>query len=67
MGRGYAFSCDALNCGKRHYLHDDLEAIQLSEETVRGAIELWPRLERRPGLPDDLEKVLEQLEVGLRS
>jgi predicted nucleotidyltransferase len=64
---GKRMSCDALNCGKRHYLHDDLKSIQLSEDTVRAAIEIWPVLERRPGLPDDLEKVLEQLEAGLRS
>jgi hypothetical protein len=64
---GKRTSCDALNCGKRHYLHDDLKSIQLSEETVRAAIELWPGLERRPGLPEDLERVLDQLEVGLRS
>ena len=56
-------SCDALNCGKRHYLHDDLKAVTLSQETVRTALELWPSLERRVGLPDDLEKLLKQLEA----
>jgi len=56
-------SCDALNCGKRPYLHDDLETVSLSDETVRAALELWPSLERRVGLPDDLEKTLEQLDV----
>jgi predicted nucleotidyltransferase len=55
-------SCDALNCGNRPYLHDDLETISLSDETVRAALELWPSLERRVGLPDDLEKILKQLE-----
>src|SRR5688572_1899914 len=45
-GPGIRGSCDALNCGRRHYLHDDLEAITLSDETVRAAIELWPVLER---------------------
>jgi hypothetical protein len=25
---GKRMSCDALNCGKRHYLHDDLKSIQ---------------------------------------
>jgi len=45
-------------------IHDDLKAITLSDETVRAAIEVWPMIERRTGLPDDLEKVLEQLQVG---
>ena len=54
--------CDALNCGKREFLHDDLAAVTLSDETVRSALELWPKLERRTGLPDDLESVLDQLE-----
>jgi hypothetical protein len=62
-GPGIRRSCDALNCGKRHYLHDDLEAVTLSQETVRTALELWPSLERRVGLPDDLEKLLKQLEA----
>ena len=66
-GPGIRRSCDALHCGRRHYLHDDLEAVTLSDETVRAAIELWPGLERRPGLPEDLEKVLQELEAGLRS
>ncbi len=66
-GPGIRKSCDALNCGKRHYLHDDLETVRLSDGTVRAALELWPSLERRPGLPDDLETILSQLEVSLGS
>ena len=60
---GKRMSCDALNCGKRPYLHDDLRTILLSEETVRSSLELWPSLEHRVGLPDDLQKTLNQLEV----
>jgi hypothetical protein len=60
-GPGIRRSCDALHCGRRHYLHDDMEAVTLSDEKIRMAIELWPVVERRKGLPDDLEKVLEQL------
>ena len=60
---GVRVSCDALNCGRRHFLHDDLSSISLSDETVQAAVELWPNLERRTGLPNDLEKVLEQLEL----
>jgi predicted nucleotidyltransferase len=62
-GPGIRMSCDALNCGRRHYLHDDLATVTLSDETVQSALELWPTLERRSGLPDDLERVLDQLEI----
>lgn len=55
-GPGIRRSCDPLNCGKRHYLHDDLETVTLSEETVRAALDLWPSLEGRVGLPDDLDR-----------
>ena len=40
-GREKRMSCDALNCGKRPYLHDDLKTVSLSDETVRTALELW--------------------------
>jgi predicted nucleotidyltransferase len=59
---GKRLACDALNCGKRAFLHDDLATVTLSDETVRSALELWPTLKRRTGLPDDLKSVLEQLE-----
>ncbi len=62
-GPGIRMSCDALNCGRRHYLHDDLETVTLSQETVHTALELWPSLERRVGLPDDLKEILRQFEV----
>jgi hypothetical protein len=61
-GPGIRMSCDALNCGKRHYLHDDLDSVMLSDETVRSALELWPTFERRSGPPDDLERILKQLD-----
>jgi hypothetical protein len=56
-------SCDALNCRKRPYLHDDLKTVSLSDETVRAALQLWPSLEHRSGLPDDLEATLKKLDV----
>ncbi len=60
---GKRMSCDALNCGKRAYLHDDLATVTLSDETVQSALKLWPTLERRSGLPDDLDRVLKELEL----
>lgn len=59
---GIRRSCDALNCGRRHYLHDDLNTVALSEEAMRMALGLWPVLERRDGLPIDLAIVLGRLE-----
>jgi len=61
-GPGLRASCDALNCGQRHYLHDDLETIRLKDAIVQEAMELWPQLEKRSGLPSDLESVLRELE-----
>ena len=61
-GPGIRRSCDALHCGQRHYLHDDLETVTLSDETVRSGVELWPMVEKRAALPQDLERVMEQLE-----
>lgn len=60
---GKRMSCDALNCGKRPYLHDDLKTVSLSDETVRSTLEIWPSLEHRVGLPDDLEAILKKLDV----
>ncbi len=48
---------------KGTYLHDDLKTVSLSDERVRGALELWPSLEGRVSLPDDLKKILNRLEV----
>jgi len=62
-GFGIRRSCDALNCGRRHYLHDDLRTVTLTEDAMRNALELWPSLEKRVGLPEDLEEVLKKLEV----
>ena len=59
--RGARISCHALNCGQRQYLHDDLQALTLSQETIAGALELWPVVEERVGLPEDLELVIAEL------
>jgi uncharacterized protein DUF6932 len=59
---GKRVRCDALNCGKRQYLHDDLNTVALSEGAMRMALGLWPVLEQRDGLPEDLATVLGKLE-----
>ena len=60
---GVRRSCDALHCGQRPYLHDDLEAIRLNSSLVLSPpVTLWPRIERRGHLPPDVEEVLVALE-----
>jgi hypothetical protein len=45
---GVRQSCDALHCGRRPHLHDDLEAIALSSALVQSPpVTLWPYVERR--------------------
>jgi predicted nucleotidyltransferase len=56
---GIRLSCDALNCGRRPYLHDDLEAVRLEADLVREPpIELWPEAVRRTAVPPDVETIL---------
>ena len=60
---GVRRSCDALHCGGRPYLHDDLEAIRLNSNLVLApTVTLWPKVERRGQLPPDVEEVLVALE-----
>jgi hypothetical protein len=60
---GVRASCDALHCGRRQYLHDDLATVRLSRETVLAPpLALWPRIERRCQVPADVEQFLAQLE-----
>lgn len=55
-GPGIRRSCDALHCGKRQYLHDDLDAIRLSSTLIaRPPIELWPEIVVRVSVPEDVE------------
>lgn len=58
-GPGIRSSCDALSCGVRHYLHDDLQTIQLSKELIlQPPVQLWPETAIASACPSD---VLEQL------
>jgi predicted nucleotidyltransferase len=58
-GPGIRISCDALHCGRRPYLHDDLETIRLDEVlVVAPPIELWPQVVTRVSVPGDVERDL---------
>ena len=60
---GVRQSCDALHCGRRPYLHDDLDAITLNSASVLfPPVTLWPRVERRGKLPADVEELVAALE-----
>jgi hypothetical protein len=58
-GPGIRQSCDALHCGQRHYLHDDLRAITFDPALIQAPpIELWPAVVPRVEVPADVEEVL---------
>jgi hypothetical protein len=68
-GPGIRLSCDALHCGQRHYLHDDLRAIKLEPSLIRAPpIELWPAVVTRVTTPPDVEEfLLKPIRAGLGS
>ncbi len=48
-------NCDALHCGQRPYLHDDLHATRLSSSLVAmPPLILWPEVEAGAALPNDI-------------
>lgn len=55
-GPGIRASCDARHCGRRPYLHDDWDAIQLAPALIAAPpVGLWPQAVARVPVPDDLE------------
>ena len=58
-GPGIRMSCDARHCGRRHYLHDDLQTIRLAQELITfPPLVLWPKIIARVVIPADLEQGL---------
>lgn len=58
---GIRASCDALHCGRRPYLHDDLNTVTLSDDVIREPmLQLWPEVVRRCQLPSDVEEFVAQ-------
>ena len=61
-GPGIRASCDALHCGRRRHLHDDLGDVRLDPRTVTAPpVTLWPRVVRRVVLPADVERMIDEL------
>jgi hypothetical protein len=53
---GKRMSCDARHCGRRAYLHDDLDDVTLDASLIKAPpLELWPKIVRRVELPGDVE------------
>jgi hypothetical protein len=58
---GIRASCDARHCGRRAFLHDDLDAVTLDAALVKAPpLELWPAVVRRTQLPSDVVTQLVQ-------
>ena len=56
---GIRMRCDALHCGRREYLHDDLETITLAQSVIAAPpLELWPEVIARVPIPQDIEQGL---------
>jgi hypothetical protein len=56
---GIRASCDARHCGRRAFLHDDLDDVTLDASLITTPpLELWPKIVRRVELPSDVEIML---------
>jgi hypothetical protein len=64
-GPQFRSTCDAWNCGVRHYLHDDFGEIRLNAPLVKEPpLEIWPAVIYRQKVADDLLPFLAKYEVS---
>ena len=64
-GPGRRLSCDARHCGRRPYLHDDLDTVMLAPAIVaEPPLELHPAVVRRATIPADLAVVASGFQAG---
>ncbi len=60
---GIRASCDALHCGRRPHLHDDLGDVRLNQALIASPpVEIWPTVVRRSTVPRDVEALLATIE-----
>jgi predicted nucleotidyltransferase len=58
---GVRLACDARHCGRRPFLHDDLDVVTLDHGLVEAPpLELWPTVVPRARLPGDVKTQLVQ-------
>jgi predicted nucleotidyltransferase len=58
-GPGYRTTCDALHCGQRLYLHDDLNTVRLPRSLIaEPPVILWPQPSANPDVPQDVKENL---------
>jgi hypothetical protein len=56
---GIRLSCDALDCGRREYLHNDLRTLRLSRELIAAPpLRLWPNVVIAGTVPSDIAELL---------
>ena len=56
---GIRASCDARHCGRRAFLHDDIDDVTLDSSLIKAPpLELWPKVLRRVELAKDVETQL---------
>lgn len=61
-GPSYRTRCDAMHCGVRPYLHDDLNTIRLQEEVIaQPPVLLWPNVAAEKVPRDVRTQLIEQL------
>lgn len=63
---GIRMACDAQHCGRRTYLHDDLDNLRISEELIANPpITVWPRVECDATVPADVLPHLARLQTDM--
>jgi predicted nucleotidyltransferase len=64
-GPQFRATCDARSCGRREYLHDDLDDINLDSLVVKEPpLEIWPTVIYRQSVASDLLPFLARYEVN---
>ena len=61
---GLRRACDARNCGRRPYLHDDLDTVTLAMSIIAAPpVVVWPRMSCARPVPEDVERFLQAIDA----
>jgi len=59
---GIRVACEALHCGRRQYLYDDLGVLRLNPSlTTEPPVDVYPTVGRRRRLTEDVEQMIREL------